>query len=94
VTVMSRFTGRLTAVRVTPAGLFGTIGEQDQADQSGVQSKSYLRMRGGTVMFAKLTMRDTDMTMVQLDAGRHHGFFASSLLHRNGLRRDDLAAGS
>jgi hypothetical protein len=69
-----RFTGRLTAVRVTPAGLFGTIGEQDQADQPGVQSRSYLRMRGGTVMFAKLTMRDTDMTMVPLDAGRDLGF--------------------
>lgn len=68
------FTGRLTALRVTPAGLFGTIGGQEQADPPAIRSRSYLSMRGGTVMFAKLTMRDADMTMVPLDQSRDLGF--------------------
>jgi hypothetical protein len=72
------FTGRLTSVRVSPTGLFGTIGKRDPDNPPTVPSRSYLCMRGGTVMFAKLTMRDADMTMVPADSERDLGFSPSN----------------
>jgi len=70
--------GKLTAVRVTRAGLFATIGQGEVTSPPGIQASSYLHMRGGTVVFAKkLTMANADMTMVPLDASRNLGFSPS-----------------
>ena len=71
------FLGKLTALRVTPAGLFASVGREDNESEppGGVQAKSFLAMRGGTVLFAqKLTMRNADMAMVPLDPQKDLGF--------------------
>jgi hypothetical protein len=69
------FLGRLSAVRVTPSGLLATIGQPGGSELPDIQAKSFLLMRGGTVVFAKkLTMRDADMAMVPLDPQRDLGF--------------------
>lgn len=69
------FLGRLSAVRVTPSGLLATIGQPGGSEPPDMQAKSFLLMRGGTVVFArKLTMHDADMAMVPLDPQRDLGF--------------------
>jgi hypothetical protein len=62
-----KFLGSLSAVRVTPQEMVTTIGQPVPPAQPPVSVSSYLYLHGGTVTFAKLTMRDTDLMMVPKD---------------------------
>jgi hypothetical protein len=62
-----KFIGQLSAVRVTPQEMVSTIGQRVPLAKPPVPAESYLHLHGGTVTFAKLTMHDTDLTMVPKD---------------------------
>jgi hypothetical protein len=59
-----RFTGWLSAVSVSPAGLDATIGHPAPLTTPPVKARSFIYFKGGTLRFAKLAMRDTDMVVL------------------------------
>lgn len=59
-----RFVGRLTSVRVTPEALVAVIGRPAPLAAPALQAASYIRYQGGSFRFAKLTMHDSDLTVV------------------------------
>ena len=68
-----KFVGRLRSVRVTPQGMFSVIGT-GRSDAPSVDAKAFLHMRGGRVNFARLTMANTDLTMVPKGRAGSLGF--------------------
>lgn len=62
-----RVTGRLTAVRVTPEALVSVIGHPVAMAAAPIHAASYLHYAGGSFDFAKLTMHDSDLTVVGQD---------------------------
>lgn len=62
-----RVTGRLTAVRVTPEALVAVIGHPVPLAAAPAHAASYLHYVGGSFDFAKLTMHDSDLTVVGQD---------------------------
>lgn len=69
-----RFVGRLASVRVTPQGMVAVLGKPATPAEPPVQSASYIYFQGGTLSFAKLTMRDTDLVIVPEDASKPLAF--------------------
>lgn len=68
-----KFSGVLRAVRVTPNAIVSTIGTAVPPAMPAL-GPSYMHYRGGVIMFAKLTMRDVDMTLVPKAPGTTLGF--------------------
>ena len=56
-----RFDGRVTAVHVSPTGLDIVLG---RPPSSADHKDSNIAFRGGTLVFAKLTMHDTDLMVI------------------------------
>ena len=69
-----KFLGQLRSVRVTPSGLYASLGSGRMRVAPGVRARSYIHMRGGRVNFGRLTMGQTDLTMVRKGQGRTLGF--------------------
>ena len=66
-----RIGGRVTAVHVSPAGLDIILGRPPSQPAS---APSAITFRGGTLVFAKLTMRDTDLTVISDNAAQRLAF--------------------
>ena len=73
-----RFGGRLRSVTVTPTEMVGDIRAARQPRSPAPSTGSYMRLRGGTLSFARLTMHDVDMTIVPKDADKPFGFSPSN----------------
>lgn len=69
-----RFAGRLASVRVTPQGMVAVLGKPAAPAAPPVQAGSYIYFQGGTLSFAKLTMRDTDLVIVPEDSSKPLAF--------------------
>lgn len=69
-----KFLGALRAVRATPQGLIATLGTRRAAAAPGVRAAVYIHMQGGQVNFGRLTMANTDLTMLPKDRSRTLGF--------------------
>jgi hypothetical protein len=59
-----KFFGKLTSVRVTPAGLQAVIEGPEIGPPPPERSAAYLMFRGGRVSFGRLTMTDADLTLL------------------------------
>lgn len=78
--------GRVTAVRIQGDEIIQTFGTA-KADSAKQASKSnYMAYRGGVVQFGKLTMRDTDMRLIDADPSDPFDFFPAHY-------KDHLVAG-
>ena len=67
------FAGPITSLRLTPDGLYTTVG-RTAAASTRPQPHSILAMHCGTVVFGRLTMQDAEIAMVPLNPGRNLGF--------------------
>jgi hypothetical protein len=82
-----RMRGKITAVRVTDAGLVQTFGSgEGQHLSPPPTSRNYIYWRGGRLQFGKLTMTDTDLELIDQDPKDPFDF---SVEHWN----DQLVAG-
>lgn len=68
-----RFAGRITGVQVTRAGLAVQVGRK-VPPPPGIPAGSYIRFRSLRLAFARLTMHDTDLTVVSTDGARPLAF--------------------
>ena len=69
------FEGAFTSFRVTHEGVYAVVGRAEPAGAAEkAQPHSVMAMRGGTVAFKRLTMRDADIAMVPLDPARNLGY--------------------
>ncbi len=64
--------GRITAVRVRVPDLEVVYGDAGDNDARLAESHNFLKLTGGTLDFGKLTMRHTDLTMI--DASKNPWF--------------------
>jgi hypothetical protein len=86
-----RVAGKLTSVELVPGGMVQRFGSPDSlpaerffGDTSMVAN--YMAYRGGTIRFGKLTMRGTDLTIVDADPRDRFDFYL-------GRYHDQLVAG-
>ena len=56
--------GQITAVAVSPTELKILYGDASDPEEQLAQWHNFLRLRGGTLNFGKLTMHDVDLTMI------------------------------
>jgi hypothetical protein len=66
--------GRLRSVRVTPQALIAVLEGGASPRPPPQKAASYIMFRGGRVHFAKLTMTDTDLTMMPRKPSATFGF--------------------
>ena len=66
-----RFGGRVTAVHVSPVGVEIVLGHPPAR---GARTDSVIAFRGGMLVFAKLTMHETDLTVMSDKAGQRLAF--------------------
>jgi hypothetical protein len=73
--------GQVTGVRVEEGALVQVFGSERAADSLGVlraplsRDGNYMFYRGGTLRFGKLTMRDADLQILDMDPGDPFRFF-------------------
>ena len=70
--------GRLRSIRVTPQALVAVLGGGASPRPPPQKAASYIMFRGGRVHFAKLTMTDTDLTMVPRKPAATFGFSSAN----------------
>ncbi len=73
-----KVSGVLRSVRVTPHEMTMVIGAPEVVAAPALPYASYIHYRGGVVRFAKLTMRDVDLTITSNLASRPLGFSPAS----------------
>jgi hypothetical protein len=69
-----KVSGVLRSVRVTPREMVMVVGSLAPTAPPPLRFSSYIHYRGGVVRFAKLTMRDVDLTIVSDVPSRPLGF--------------------
>jgi hypothetical protein len=68
-----KFGGRLRSVKVTPSELTAIVGSTAQTHLPAL-GRSYIHYGGGVIAFAKLVMKNVDLTVVSKEAGGTVGF--------------------
>lgn len=69
-----RIGGRVRAVRVEPGRLIATIGAPNAGGALPSTAPSFVAFRQGTLRFARLTMRDSDLTLLPAAGESRLGF--------------------
>jgi hypothetical protein len=73
-----KVSGMLRSVTVTPRDMTIVIGTSAAIALPALSANSYIHYRGGVLKFAKLTMRDVDLTVVPKEPGGTLGFSPAS----------------
>ena len=69
-----RFAGQIASVAIAPSGVSVVIGKPAPLAEPPLKAASYLHFTGGTLNFARLTMHDTDLSILGIDATRPLAF--------------------
>jgi hypothetical protein len=80
--------GRLTKVAVEGPAIVQTFGSEPASQKSTDSRNNYIRLRGGSIRFAKLEMRDADMTMIDTTPGDWFDFYLDH--YREQLAHSDI----
>lgn len=67
--------GKVTAVRVEQGGIVQVFGEPNALPAIKVDAANYMLYRGNQLRFGKLTMKDTDMVIIDMDPKDPFDFF-------------------
>ncbi len=67
--------GKVTAVRVEPGGIVQVFGKPNALPAMKVAAANYIAYRGNQLRFGKLTMKDTDMVIFDMDPKDPFDFF-------------------
>jgi hypothetical protein len=80
--------GRLTKVAIEGANIVQTFGNAPSDQKVADSRNNYIRLRGGSVRFEKLEMRDADMTMIDTTPGDWFDFYLDH--YREQLAHSDI----
>jgi len=78
--------GRVTDVQIKGNQIVQTFGEKKNADSGEKQPGNYMAYRGAQLTFGKLTMKDTDMILIDMDPKDPFDFYLDHY-------KDQLVAG-
>ena len=78
--------GRVTAVRLQGSEIVLTFGEKQPSNFAAKVSGNFMAYRGNELAFGRLTMHDTDMTLIDMDPQDPFDFFLDHY-------KDELVAG-
>ena len=67
--------GKVTAVRVEQSGIVQVFGQPNALPAMKVAAANYMVYRGNQLQFGKLTMKDTDLVIVDMDPKDPFDFF-------------------
>ena len=81
-----RIQGRVTDVQIKGNQIVQTFGEKKNADSGEKQPGNYMAYRGAQLTFGKLTMKDTDMILIDMDPKDPFDFYLDHY-------KDQLVAG-